>query len=115
MEGPGVDAIGIIGGTTLALCLIPQLLKLYQTRSAADLSYLFLLLYSLGLSLKLVYYVDLREWPAAVPIMVELGMGSFLYVIKFFLDRDNRQKHSPDVQISELKVGDAPPMDGLDI
>lgn len=39
----------------LAGCLVPQLWKLYWTRSAQDLSYLFLFLYNLGLLLSFIY------------------------------------------------------------
>jgi uncharacterized protein with PQ loop repeat len=39
----------------LAGCLVPQLWKLYRTRSAQDLSYLFLMLYNLGLLLSFIY------------------------------------------------------------
>ena len=42
------DVIGGLGGGILAVCLLPQLLKMYSTRSAADLSMPFIVVYTLG-------------------------------------------------------------------
>lgn len=39
----------------LAACLAPQLWKLYRTRSARDLSYLYLCMYDAGLLLTFIY------------------------------------------------------------
>lgn len=42
------DVIGGLGGAILSFCLVPQLWKMYCTRSAADLSMPFIVLYTLG-------------------------------------------------------------------
>lgn len=42
------DLIGGIGGAILAFCLLPQLWKMYRTRSAEDLSMPFIVLYTVG-------------------------------------------------------------------
>lgn len=44
-----IDTFGAIGGVILAICQAPQLIKLWRTKSAADLSFFYLALYSLGL------------------------------------------------------------------
>lgn len=50
-----IDAIGAVGGVILAICQGPQLYKIWRTKSAADLSYIFIALYSLGLFFICVY------------------------------------------------------------
>lgn len=50
-----IDVLGGVGGALLAASLAPQLIKLVLTKSAFDLSYLFLWMYNAGLVLTLVY------------------------------------------------------------
>lgn len=47
--------MGAFGGVLLSACLLPQLVRLYRTRSARDISYLYLIAYSLGLFLTFLY------------------------------------------------------------
>ena len=42
------DMLGGIGGVILAICLVPQLWKMWRTQSADDLSMPFILLYTVG-------------------------------------------------------------------
>lgn len=42
------NVIGGLGGAVLAACLAPQLIKLAVTKSARDLSYIFLCLYNVS-------------------------------------------------------------------
>ena len=42
------DVIGGMGGAILSFCLLPQLWKMWSTRSASDLSMPFIVLYTLG-------------------------------------------------------------------
>lgn len=60
-------------GAILAACMTPQLLRLWQTRSARDLSYLFLILYLLGLALMTVYMYNEDATVGFICTCVELG------------------------------------------
>ena len=42
------DVLGAVGGGILSFCLLPQLWKVWRTRSATDLSMPFLVLYNTG-------------------------------------------------------------------
>lgn len=50
-----IDCIGWIGSVLFAFCGLPQAIKAYRTRSVADLSWLFLLMWWLGEILTFVY------------------------------------------------------------
>lgn len=47
--------MGAIGGVILAVCQAPQLIKIFRTKSAADLSYIYMALYSIGLLFICIY------------------------------------------------------------
>ena len=42
------DVLGALGGAILSFCLLPQLWKMWRTRSASDLSLPFIILYTVG-------------------------------------------------------------------
>ena len=63
----------LLAGVALAACLVPQILKLITTKSARDLSYLFLFLFNAGLVLTLVYLIFEGATVAWACICVEIG------------------------------------------
>lgn len=80
------NAIGAIGGGLLAACLAPQLWKLYATRSARDLSYLFLCLYCAGCLLSFVYLYYEDATVAWICILSEVGFSALMIIAKYYLD-----------------------------
>ncbi|WIA41022.1 hypothetical protein OEZ86_004660 [Tetradesmus obliquus] len=69
----GRDALGYVGGGILALSLVPQVVKLLLTRSAADISLLWSLLYLLGTVLSLVYLLLIDALAGAIPVAFEVA------------------------------------------
>ncbi len=60
-------------GFVSAACLLPQLVRLWTTRSAHDLSYLFLVLYCIGLVFTCVYLIHEGALVAWVCVLVDAG------------------------------------------
>lgn len=88
MVSTGVaDAFGAVGGGVLAACLIPQLWKLGRTRSAADISLPFLLIYLLGLVVSFVYLYYEDAVVAWACLLVEIGCVLLMVSAKLYLDR----------------------------
>ena len=58
-----IDLIGVAAATLTTLSFLPQVAKTWQTRSAADLSWIWLVSFSAGLALWLVYGFALGSWP----------------------------------------------------
>ncbi|WIA41027.1 hypothetical protein OEZ86_004665 [Tetradesmus obliquus] len=73
LSDAGRDALGYVGGGILALSLVPQVVKLLLTRSAADISLLWSLLYLLGTVLSLVYLLLIDALAGAIPVIFELA------------------------------------------
>jgi uncharacterized protein with PQ loop repeat len=61
-----LNSVAYIGGIILALQIIPQMIKIYQSKSASDLSYIFMFLNILGLSMMFVYALNNNDRPLYV-------------------------------------------------
>ncbi len=61
-----IDAIGIVAGCLTTAAFVPQLVKVWRTRSAEDLSLGMFLMFTLGIALWLAY--GLLTW--ALPVIL---------------------------------------------
>ena len=50
-----IEILGLVAGTITSITFLPQVIKIWQTKSAKDLSLLMLLLLMLGVVLWLIY------------------------------------------------------------
>ncbi|KAI3424896.1 hypothetical protein D9Q98_008280 [Chlorella vulgaris] len=80
------NILGIIGGVVLAICQAPQLIKLYRTKSAADLSYWYLALYSIGLLFITVYMYLEKATVGWICESIETVCGFALIALKYYYD-----------------------------
>ena len=82
-----VEALGTIGGVSIALSLVPQVIKTYRTQSAGDISYVYQAIYIFGCTLVNTYAIVLNLWPVYVPCLIEESLIISLTVMKFVYDR----------------------------
>ena len=68
------DAIGYVGGITVAVCTLPQIWHMYSTQSAADLQKRFLFLYLTGSILTFIYLIVMGAWAAWVTMTLEVSI-----------------------------------------
>ncbi|KAL4423121.1 hypothetical protein ABPG77_004804 [Micractinium sp. CCAP 211/92] len=81
-----INVLGVIGGVVLAICQAPQLIKLWRTKSAGDLSYLYLGLYSVGLLFITVYLYLEKATVGWICELIETACGFLLIIAKYWLD-----------------------------
>ena len=55
--------LGIVAGTLTTISFIPQVIKIYNTKDAKDLSIATFCIFSCGVFLWLLYGIVTREWP----------------------------------------------------
>ncbi len=77
-----VQALGFVAGTLTAVAFLPQVIKTWRTRSAADLSTIMLLAQSTGVALWIVYGVAIRSLPVIVSNVVTLTLALLLLMFK---------------------------------
>uniref|UniRef100_A0A1D1ZRB4 Uncharacterized protein n=1 Tax=Auxenochlorella protothecoides TaxID=3075 RepID=A0A1D1ZRB4_AUXPR len=78
--------IGAMGGTLLGACAMPQIIRLIRTKSASDISYVFLLAYILGLFLTFLYLFWKRALITWICILIQLGSGVVVLLGKVYLE-----------------------------
>jgi len=58
-----VDLIGAVAGALTTIAFIPQVWRIWTTRSARDLSLLMYSIFTCGVALWFIYGLELGAWP----------------------------------------------------
>ena len=91
MNRQKVELLGLAAGCLTTLSFLPQLGRVYRRKSAADLSYGYLVAFSLGILLWLVYGLLLRDLPIILANAVTLLLLLVLAILKFAYAGTRRQ------------------------
>lgn len=78
----GTTAIGFVAALLTTVAFLPQALKVWQTRSAKDVSLGMYLLFTFGVALWLIYGVLLNSWPIIVSNVVTLVLAGIVLAMK---------------------------------
>lgn len=77
-----LEILGLLAGTITSITFLPQVIKVWQTKSAKDLSMMMLLLLMLGVILWLVYGVILMNVAIIYTNSMVLAMSLILLFFK---------------------------------
>lgn len=80
--GDGAAWIGSVAGTLTTVAFLPQVLQLWRSRRARDISLLTMLVFSLGLVLWLLYGCLLGAWPVILANAVTLLLTGLILWMK---------------------------------
>lgn len=86
------DSLGYVGGGFMSLCLIPQIFKTCQTRSAKDISYTWQFCSITGLVMVFAYGVYFMLLPVFIPIIIEFLLMIILVASKVWFECQPRKK-----------------------
>lgn len=75
-------AIGFFAAILTTISFLPQVVKVWQTRSAKDVSLVMYLLFSLGVSLWLIYGVLMQSWPIILSNLITLILAGVVLAMK---------------------------------
>ncbi|KAF1316803.1 Isoleucine--trna ligase, partial [Globisporangium splendens] len=89
--GQFYEVLGMIGSFVISAALVPQIHKVYTTKSARDISRNFQWLYVIGLIMILVYGFGEGLWPIYIPCSLELLGGVSLLIMKYYYDGKDDQ------------------------
>jgi MtN3 and saliva related transmembrane protein len=78
--------IGYTAGFLTTFSFLPQVVRAYRTRSCADLSWPWLVVFVVGLTLWLLYGVILKNWPMILANSVTLSFCFALAWMKVQFD-----------------------------
>lgn len=81
-SSPLIKTIGYLAGIITTLAFVPQVVRSWRTRSAGDLSLTWLVAFSTGVGLWLLYGILLREPPIIVANSMTLTLAMILLWIR---------------------------------
>jgi MtN3 and saliva related transmembrane protein len=80
------EVFGYTGGIVLSICTIPQIIQIFKTKCAKDISIWFAVLYSLGLSLTFVYMVLIGALAGIITMAFETILSFVVIGSKLYFD-----------------------------
>ena len=81
------DALGVAAATLTTAAFVPQVVKVWRSQSAEDLSISMLLVFSLGLALWLAYGIRIGSSPVIAANAVTLALNLAILALKRRYDR----------------------------
>lgn len=77
-----ITAIGFIAAVLTTVSFLPQVFKIWQTRSANDVSLGMYLLFTVGVALWLIYGIYMQSWPIILSNLITLILASAVLAMK---------------------------------
>lgn len=83
MPVDAIDTLGLIAGALTTVSFVPQVMKIWRTKSGNDVSYGMFLLFSLGVSLWLMYGLALGATPVIIANAITLVLALIVIALKY--------------------------------
>lgn len=95
MSAELVESTGLVAGFLTTLAYVPQVLKVWRSRTARDISLIMFLLMNLGIALWLVYGLLIGSPGLIAANMVTLCLTAAVLAAKLKFDRPFSRSDSP--------------------
>jgi MtN3 and saliva related transmembrane protein len=82
-----MDSIGSVAAVCTTISFLPQLIRVWRRKSAADISLTMFLLFSFGVACWLIYGIGIGSGPMAAANTVTLALALAILVLKLRYDR----------------------------
>jgi MtN3 and saliva related transmembrane protein len=86
------DTIGLIAGVLTTISFVPQVVKIWRSRSARDISYAMYACFVSGVSLWLCYGIAIGALPLVLNNSVVLLLAITILVLKYRAERENGER-----------------------
>jgi MtN3 and saliva related transmembrane protein len=90
-----VEWVGFVAAFLTTAAFVPQLVRVWQLRSAREISLGTFSMFSLGVLLWLVYGISLRSRPMVASNSITLGLSVAILMLKLKYDRLAASKEEP--------------------
>lgn len=78
-----METLGYVAGILTTIAFVPQVLQIYKTKSAKDVSLAMFLLFTLGVLLWLVYGISANALPVIIANSITLILSMVILFFKF--------------------------------
>ena len=82
-----LDILGLFAGTLTTIAFVPQLIKVWQSKSAKDISYVMFILFISGIVLWEIYGWGIHSLPVVLFNVITFILGLAILILKFIFDR----------------------------
>ncbi|WP_269623377.1 SemiSWEET transporter [Prochlorococcus marinus] len=82
------DLLGLIAGTFTTIAFVPQLLKVWNSKSAKDISYVMFIMFIFGIVLWEIYGWEIHSLPVILFNVITFLLGSAILTLKFIFERN---------------------------
>ena len=82
-----MDALGLIAGTLTTIAFVPQLIKVWNSKSAKDISYVMFILFIIGIILWEFYGWGIHSLPVIFFNIITFILGLAILILKFIFDK----------------------------
>ena len=89
-----VDFIGLVAGALTTIAFVPQLVKIYASKSGKDVSARMFVIFSLGVALWLAYGILIGSLPVIIANTVTLALSIAIMTLKIRYARRDRARQS---------------------
>ena len=83
-----MDLLGLVAGTLTTIAFVPQLIKVWTSKSAKDISYVMFILFVTGIVLWEIYGWGIHSFPVILFNVITFVLGITILVLKFIFDRN---------------------------
>jgi MtN3 and saliva related transmembrane protein len=87
------NLIGLLAGLLTTIAFVPQLLKIYASKSGKDVSGRMFVIFSAGVALWLVYGILIRSLPMIIANVTTLALAIAIMALKLRYSRRETAKH----------------------
>jgi len=77
-----VNLLGLVAGSLTTVAFVPQVVKIWRTRSADDISTIMFLLFATGVFLWLIYGIAIGSLPVIVSNAITLALAVVIVILK---------------------------------
>jgi MtN3 and saliva related transmembrane protein len=79
--------IGSLAACCTTISFVPQLIRVWQRKSASDISLIMFLLFSFGVACWLIYGIGIGSWPITAANAITLVLALAILILKLRYDR----------------------------
>ena len=79
----GTEQLGLVAGALTTFAFIPQVLKIWRSKQANDISLTTFAIFSGGVALWLIYGLRVGSWPIILANGVTLVLALFILLLKW--------------------------------
>jgi MtN3 and saliva related transmembrane protein len=83
-----ITLLGYVAGFLTSLALLPQVVKIYKSRSARDISSVMFAIFCIGIILWIIYGVAIGSTPVIIANSVSLSFSLIILALKFRFRRN---------------------------